>query len=133
MRVTMRRRRFVARGPRRGVTLVELLVAMTILTVGLLAIVGVNGSFARSLGESRSDNLAAIAAQSRFEQVAGTACTGLTLNTVATATSRSVTERWVVVDAGNNTRQVIDSVSWSTRRGTRRLVFQTLLPCRPGA
>jgi prepilin-type N-terminal cleavage/methylation domain-containing protein len=121
------------RAPRRGVTLVELLVAMTILTVGLLAIVGVSGSVARSLGESRSDNLAAIAAESRFEQVAGTACTSLTLNTVSSATNRNVTERWVVVDAGNNTRQVIDSVRWTTRRGTRSLVFQTLLPCRPGA
>jgi len=129
----MRRRRTQARRARRGVTLVELLVAMTILTVGLMAIVGVSGSVARSLGESRSDNLAAIAAESRFEQVAGTSCTGLTLNTVTAATSRNVTERWVVVDAGNNTRQVIDSVSWTTRRGTRRLVFQTLLPCRPGA
>ena len=127
------RRRVAVRGARRGVTLVELLVAMTILTVGLLAIVGVSGSVARSLGESRSDNLAAIAAESRFEQVAGTACTSLTLNSVSAATSRNVTERWVVVDAGNNTRQVIDSVSWTTRRGTRRLVFQTLLPCRPGA
>lgn len=126
-------RRVVVPRARRGVTLVELLVAMTILTVGLMAIVGVSGSVARSLGESRSDNLAAIAAQSRFEHVAGTSCTSLTLNTVTAATSRNVTERWVVVDAGNNTRSVIDSVSWTTRRGTRRLVFQTLLPCRPGA
>jgi len=115
------------------VTLVELIVAMTILTVGLLAIVGVSASVARSLGESRSDNLAAVAAESRFEKVAGTQCSSLTLNTVASATNRNVTERWVVVDGGNNTRQVIDTVSWTTRRGTRRNVFQTLLPCRPGA
>ena len=118
---------------RRGVTLVELLVAMTILTVGLLAIVGVSGGVARSLGESRSDNLAAIAAESRFEKLAGTACSSLTLNTPTTATTRNVTEKFFVTDAGNNTRSVIDSVSWTTRRGTRRLVFTTLLPCRPGA
>lgn len=118
---------------RRGVTLVELLVAMTILTVGLMAIVGVSASVARSLGESRSDNLAAIAAESRFEKVAGQACSGLTLNTASTATNRNVTEKWLVQDGGNNTRLVIDSVSWTTRRGTRKLAFQTLLPCRPGA
>lgn len=131
---TIRRRRVRARvHARRGVTLVELLVAMTIMTVGLMAIVGVSGSVARSLGESRSDNLAAIAAESRFEQVAGTACSSLTLNSASSATNRNVTEKWVVVDGGNNTRSVIDSVSWTTRRGTRRAVFQTLLPCRPGA
>ena len=128
-----RRARSAESRPRRGVTLVELIVAMTILTVGLLAIVGVSASVARSLGESRSDNLAAVAAESRFEKVAGTQCSSLTLNTVASATNRNVTERWVVVDGGNNTRQVIDTVSWTTRRGTRRNVFQTLLPCRPGA
>lgn len=128
----VRRIRAIRRA-RRGVTLVELLVAMTILTVGLLAIVGVSASVARSLGESRSDNLAAIAAESRFEQVAGMACTGLSLGTVSSASNRNVVERYVVIDDLNNTRMVIDSVSWTTRRGTRRLVFKTILPCRPGA
>ena len=126
-------RRARASQPRRGVTLVELIVAMTILTVGLMAIVGVSASVARSLGESRSDNLAAIAAESRFEKVAGDACSGLTLNTAFTATNRNVSEKWIIQDGGNNTRLVIDSVSWTTRRGTRKLAFQTLLPCRPGA
>jgi type IV pilus assembly protein PilV len=118
---------------RRGVTLVELMVAMTLLTMGLLAIVGVSGAVARSLGEARSDNLAAIVAQSRFEKLAGTACTSLTLGAPETVTTRNVTEKFVVVDAGNNTRSIIDSVSWTTRRGLRRLAFTTLLPCRPGA
>lgn len=118
---------------RRGVTLVELLVAMTLLVVGLLAIVGVSASVTRSLGESRSDNTAATVAQSRFEALAGTACTSLTLGTTIEVTTRGVTERYRVVDGGNNTRQIIDSVSWNTRKGTRRQAFSTLLPCRPGA
>ncbi|MGH8638991.1 MAG: type IV pilus modification PilV family protein [Burkholderiales bacterium] len=118
---------------RRGVSLVELLVAMTLLTMGLLAIVGVSASVTRSLGESRTDNTAALVAQSRFEQLAGTACTSLTLNTTAQVTTRGVTERYRVLDGGNNTRQIIDSVSWTTRKGTRRQAFSTLLPCRPGA
>jgi Tfp pilus assembly protein FimT len=122
-----------ARRPRRGITLIELLVAMVLLTMGLLAIVGVSASVTRSLGESRGDNTAAIVAQSRFEQLAGTACTSLTLNTTTQTTTRGVTERWRVQDGGNNTRQIIDSVSWTTRKGTRRQAFSTLLPCRPGA
>ena len=118
---------------RRGVSLVELLVAMTLLVIGLLAIVGVSASITRSLGESRGDNTAAVVAQSRFEQLAGTACTSLTLGTTVQETTRGVTERYRVVDGGNNTRQIIDSVSWNTRKGTRRQAFSTLLPCRPGA
>jgi prepilin-type N-terminal cleavage/methylation domain-containing protein len=118
---------------RRGVTLIELIVALTILSIGLLGIVGVSGGIARSLGEARSDGLAAITAQARFEQLAGTQCSTLTLNTVTAATTRNVTERYVVTDGGNNTRSIIDSVSWTTRRGTRQQVFTSLLPCRPGA
>jgi len=123
----------VVSGNRSGVTLIELIVAMTILTIGLLAIVGVSGGVSRSLGESRTDNLAALAAQSRFEQLAGTACTSLTLNTWVTKTGRNVTEKYRTIDGGNNILVLTDSVSWTTREGTRRQAFTTLLPCRPGA
>ncbi|HEU4993667.1 MAG TPA: prepilin-type N-terminal cleavage/methylation domain-containing protein [Gemmatimonadaceae bacterium] len=118
---------------RAGVTLIELLVATTILAIGLLAIVGVSGSVSRSLGESRSDNLAAIAAQSRFEKLAGMSCTTMALNTWTTATNRNVTEKYRVIDMGNNIRSITDSVWWTTRKGQRRQTFTTLLPCRPGA
>lgn len=128
-----RRRQAGRKRQRRGVTLIELIVASTILMLGLLSIVGVSASIARSLGEARIDGLAALAAQSRFEQLAGTACASFSLGTVTEVTSRGVTERFVVTDAGNNTRLLSDTVSWITRRNTRRANFQTLIPCRPGA
>jgi prepilin-type N-terminal cleavage/methylation domain-containing protein len=118
---------------RSGVTLVELIVAMTILSVGLLAIVGTSGAIARGLGEARGDNMAAIVAQSRFAEIAGTSCTGMTLGQTKTVETRGVTEKYVITDGGNNTLLVIDTVSWQTRRGTRKQAFQTLLPCRPNA
>jgi prepilin-type N-terminal cleavage/methylation domain-containing protein len=118
---------------RSGVTLVELIVAMTILSVGLLAIVGTSGAIARGLGEARGDNMAAIVAQSRFEEIAGTSCTGMTLGQSKTVQTRGVTEKYVITDGGNNTLLVIDTVSWQTRRGTRKQAFQILLPCRPNA
>jgi Tfp pilus assembly protein FimT len=118
---------------RRGVTLVELIVASTILMMGLLGIVGVSASIARSMGEARIDGLAAMAAQSRFERLAGMFCEELALDVVTLDSARGVTERWVVTDAGNNTRLLTDSVSWITRRNTRRANFQTLITCRPGA
>ncbi len=122
-----------ASGNRSGVTLVELIVAMSILSMGLLAIVGTSSAIARGLGEARSDNMAAIVAQSRFEEVAGSLCTGMTLDQTKTVTSRGVTEKYIVQNGGNNTLLVTDSISWQTRRGTRRQAFQILLPCRPNA
>jgi len=130
MKRRLRRRGF---GARRGVTIVELVVAVTILMMGLLSIVGISASVARSLGESRSDGLAAMAAQSRFERLAGTACTSFSLGTWLSDSVRGISERYSVADGGNNTRLLTDSVSWKTRRVTRRATFQTLLPCRPGA
>jgi Tfp pilus assembly protein PilV len=132
---TRRTRRTRRRAPRdrRGVTLIELIVAVTILMVGLLSIVGISATITRSLGQARQESLAAMAAQSRFEQLAGTACANLSLGTVQQASSRNITERFVVTDAGNNTRLLRDTVTWKTYRTTRRVAFQTLLPCRPGA
>ena len=120
-------------GARRGVTLIELLVAMSIMSVGLMAIAGVSGSITRSLGESRNETLAATAAMARFELVAGTQCTALSLGSVVEVNARNIKERYVITDAGNNTRRVIDTVTWTTRRGTRLAAFTTLFPCRPGA
>lgn len=128
---------------RKGVTLVELIVAVTILMFGLLTIVGISSTVARSLGESRTDGLAAHAAQSRFEYLAGLKCemtsgiatglTGITTGVPIEVTHRGVTERYKVVLNGNNTLMLYDSLSWQTRRVTRRQAFRTLIPCRNGA
>ena len=129
-RIRSRRR---APRARQGVTLIELIVAVTILMLGLLSIVGISASITRSLGQARQESLAAMAAQSRFELLAGTACASMTLGTVQQVSSRNITERFVVTDAGNNTRLLRDTVTWKTYQRTRRVAFQTLIPCRPGA
>lgn len=133
---------------RQGVTLVELIVAVTILMFGMLTIVGISSTTARSLGESRSDGLAAVAAQSRFEWLASLGCTfsdagiatglsGMTTGSVYETTQRGITERYKVElissAIGNNTIMMYDTVSWQTRRSTRRQGFQSIIPCRRGA
>ena len=118
---------------RRGVTLIELIVAMTILTIGLLAIVGVSASISRSLGDARNDNLAAVAAQSRFEALAGQSCSSFSLGTTVSSTTRGISESYTVADGGNNTRLLTDVVSWHSRRATRSQTFTSLIPCRTGA
>lgn len=117
---------------RRGVTLVELLVATVIISIGLLAIVGTSAAIARSLGQARSDNLAAVAAESRVERVAGTGCSTLTLNSPTTVTTRGVTEKYNVTDNGNFTLLLTDTITWTTRKSTRKLIYKTILPCRAG-
>ncbi len=118
---------------RRGVTLVELVVAMTILTVGILGFVACAGFLTRGLAGASSDTVAAVYGQSSIEELAGTACLTIPLNTVKTTKSRGITRKSVVTNNGNNTLAVLDSLSW-TNRGTPRVVtLETILPCRPGA
>lgn len=129
----IRTRRRAGLRARKGVTLVELIVAVTILMLGLLSIVGISASISRSLGQARMESLAASAAQSRFELLAGTACASMTLGSVTQAVSRNITERYLVEDGGNNTRILRDTVSWVAGTRTRRVAFESLIPCRPGA
>jgi hypothetical protein len=133
---------------RKGVTLVELIVAVTIIMLGMLTIVGISSTTARSLGESRSDGLAAIAAQSRFETLASLGCvfgtngfatglSGMVTGTVYEVTTRGITERYKIEllnsAIGTNTIIMYDTLSWQTRRVTRRQGFQSIVPCRQGA
>ncbi len=118
---------------RRGLTLVELIVAITILTVGILGFVACAGFLTRGLSGASSDTVAAIYGQSSIEELAGTACLTIPLNVVKETTSRGVTRRSMVTDNGNNTLAVLDSLAWTTRGKTRHVALQTILPCRPGA
>ena len=118
---------------RRGITIVELIVAITILTVGILGFVACAGYLTRGLTGASSDTVAAIYGQSSIEEYAGTACLTIPLNTVTQTTSRGVTRRSRVTDNGNNTLAIVDSLSWNARGNTRRATLQTILPCRPGA
>lgn len=119
--------------PRRGVTLVELIVAMTILTVGLLGFVASSGYLTRGLNGANNDTVAGVIAQSGLEELAGTACLTLPLNQTQQTVTRGITRRSRVTDNGNNTLLVLDSLSWNARGRARVATFQSIIPCRPGA
>lgn len=130
MKSRLKKNRFGLWRGRRGVTIPELIVATTIISMGLLALVSTAGYIARSLGESRSDNLAAITAQSRIEAIAGSKCSGLTLNSWTTVVTRGITEKYKITDNGNFTRLLVDTLKWNTRNTTRKIAYQAILPCR---
>ena len=118
---------------RRGLTLVELIVAMTILTVGLLGFVASSGYLTRGLGGANSDTVAGVIAQSGLEELAGTACLSVPLNQVTQTVTRGITRRSRVTDNGNNTRLILDSLTWKARGRNRVVTYRSIMPCRPGA
>jgi prepilin-type N-terminal cleavage/methylation domain-containing protein len=118
----------------RGLTLVEVMVAIVIVGVG---IGGMAGSFAlvtRMIGRGRVQGRAAQLAKSRIEQLrllAGSTsprCTAVALSSGGPLSTRAVTERWEVGSAGA-IRQVRVIVSYPVTGGTHADTLQTRIDC----
>jgi prepilin-type N-terminal cleavage/methylation domain-containing protein len=118
----------------RGLTLVEVMVAIVIVGAG---IGGMAGSFAlvtRMIGRGRVQGRAAQLAKSRIEQLrllAGSTsprCTAVALSSGGPLSTRAVTERWEVGSAGA-IRQVRVIVSYPVTGGMHADTLQTRIDC----
>ena len=118
-----------AGAPRAGFTLVELLVALVLLAVGLLAMAGVAVTAAKQIRRGGVQTVAAAVAQSRFDSFAAQACSNLANKpvVVGTATTRRIVEKWVITD-GNDVVFIADTVRVPDR--AKPLVYLSVLPCR---
>lgn len=116
---------------RRGMTLVELMVAIMVLSIGLMSLASISSSVARQLAGSNQQTVAAMVVQSRFDSLASVApCRSIVPNggsKSGTATTRGVTERWAIRDLAN-VIQISDSVTFRGR--SRPLTYTSLIPCR---
>ena len=113
-------------GSRAGFTLVELLVAMMVFAVGMLALAATAASVTRMMGGAKRQTLAATVAQSRLEKLRSSPCASLVSGT---ETVRGVTNTWTVTTASRGVT-IKDSVSFPSSRNTRRSrVYMTSLSC----
>ena len=127
-------RRAAARPParaRRGMSLIEVMVAVMVLTIAILGLAGMSGTVARQLGGGSRQTAAAMVVQSRIDSLSSIApCTAIVAEgatKTGTTVTRGVTERWRLID-GNNVIRMIDTVTFSGRK--RPLVYESLIPCR---
>lgn len=123
------RRQHGARGLRtpRGFTVIELIVAMLVLTVGVLGMATTSVVLSRQIAAGRQQIIAATLAQSRFERLRSVRCTTIT---AGSATTRGVTESWTKQDVA---RAVIvtDTVRWTIRGSQKVHVYRSVIPCPP--
>ncbi len=117
----------------RGFSIVEVLVAIIILTIGLLALAQSSGAVTTMIGRGKQDTQAALAAQQQLErlrQVATTTtpkCTSLSSGT-ATGPAPGTTTVWTVAGTGNS-RDVTVTVTYRVSRGTRSETVRAVLGC----
>ncbi len=112
---------------RRGLTVVELVVAIVLLTIGLLGLAAVSASILRQMRVSGHQAVATALASSRFEQFEGKPCAQIT---AGSATSRGVTETWSVSPVGSRGMTINDTLSFRGYKGTTRKVgLMTVVSC----
>jgi len=122
-------RRRNATGARKGVTIIEVIVAMMILTFGLLGMAGFSMTMTRQFKASSKQETAALMVQSRIDSVASIRCEALAPSGTqsGTLTALGVTEKWSIAD-GNDIKTLTDTVTFSPR--TRPLAYRSIIPCR---
>lgn len=111
---------------RAGTTVVELLIALIIVTIGLLALAGAAAIVTRETAAGRREIALAWAARSRLERLTSGSCDALADGSAAAA---GIAERWTVAAGGNGTRRIMVTVENQSlgQRTVRRL--EAVVPC----
>lgn len=112
----------------RGFTIVEIVVALTLLVLGALAVVGAGASAARTVGSAEAQLHAMTVAQSRLEALASRGCGAATGGSAADSSS-ALREWWTVTPARNGLRLATDSVEYLHLGALRALVRRRLIVC----
>jgi prepilin-type N-terminal cleavage/methylation domain-containing protein len=119
---------------RSGFTLIEVLVAVTILAVGVVALAGSSATVTRMIGRGKIDTRAAQLATLKVDSLRLAAysttprCTAPALANGGPQTTDHVTLSWTV--AANGTRRTVTvSATYATGRGSRTEVLTTYIEC----
>ena len=112
----------------RGFTLVEVLVSLVLIEIGLLALAASSAVVIRETVFVRARVSAIEAARNRVESIAATSCAA-TSGSVSAA--NGLREEWLTRVGPPSAREIRDSVTITTQRLTRAVVFQTRTACTP--
>jgi prepilin-type N-terminal cleavage/methylation domain-containing protein len=111
----------------RGFTLVELLVALVLLDIGLLALVGLGAAMSRDASGTRRLLLATTIATARVETMGSVPCATTTAGSSAPAPG--ITESFTDTPGPNETRLLNDSVTVITPGRIRAVIMRTRARC----
>jgi prepilin-type N-terminal cleavage/methylation domain-containing protein len=119
---------------RAGFTLVEVLVAVVVLGIGIVALAGSAAMVTRMIGRGQMGTRAAQLASQRLERLRNAAyltnprCTDASFASGGPVTAQGVTETWVI-QAGTQ-RIITETVTYRTANsGTHSDVFTTKIGC----
>lgn len=111
----------------KGFSLIELMVAMIILTVGVLGLAASARYVTSMTGQGGRFGGSAAVASTRFEQLRATSCATLA---DGSATTGKYSESWTVTASGL-LRTVTETVSYNNGSSRRSDVFASTISCAP--
>ncbi len=115
----------------RGFTLVELMVAVVILAVGVLALVGSSASVTKMIGSGKHTTNATLVAERRLEALRHVALgSSPVCSTLASGSATGVgyTEQWTVSGTGAS-RTLVARVIYTDQPGIDTLALTTIIGC----
>lgn len=121
------------RHARGGFTLIEVMVAIVVLTIGIVALAGSSSLITRMIGRGKVETRAAQAAARRMEVLRLAAdsrprCSDSEFGSGGPVLSGGMTESWQVPGTGK-VRHVRVTVTYLTVRGPRTAVLETRIAC----
>jgi prepilin-type N-terminal cleavage/methylation domain-containing protein len=114
----------------RGFSLAEVMIAMVILTVGVLGIAASSAAITKMSSEGGRQGGAAAVAESRIEALTAVNCTAIAAT--GSATTGKFTETWAVTSSGL-LRTVTVNVTYPSGRATRTSTYVAYISCAPKA
>jgi prepilin-type N-terminal cleavage/methylation domain-containing protein len=112
----------------RGFSLVEVVVAIMILAIGVVALGASAASITRITAEGGRTSEAAMIASARFERLRYNLCTGG--SSAGNTVTDGFTETWTI-SSTSLLRTVTETITYSTGRGTRTVTYVTESSCAP--
>lgn len=109
----------------KGFTVVEVVIAIVIFSLGVLGLAGTAGSVTRMVGRSQQYGRAAALASERFEILRATTCGNMA---TGSSTSDRYSVSWTVSDIANG-KQVTVIVTSPTARGARADTTTAVVGC----
>ncbi len=112
--------------PRPGFTLIEVIAAILLIDVGLLALVAGSAALMRQTNDVRARTAALRTAANRIEEIGAPGCGPASGQALLAGGGREI---WAVDSLGNSTSELRDSVVYIARGEAHSVVLRTRRPC----